>query len=491
MSSFDIVSILGQMAETSADPRIRQIVKSLSSSQAGTELTALTGGGAMRIESLEPELATSVVQNQHFVLFNKLFPNRHNTWSLIDQQVVQDGIGGYPGSSVANEKATNVPERQGSYRREVTELKMLAEYGGITVPTALQGALQQAAGVADFSASEQEIFSSLSRVLQSAEWQLLFGDASIDNLEFTGVIPSILSRSPAQNIADMAGASLNSGGLPAALAAKIAGFGSWGSPDCMICSPLVKADFDAHLESAYRINLDSNIPNTEIGALVRAIRYNGLGVGAGILELEPHVFLDERIKMPVYGYAPDAVTGVSSAGVAGVAAVNPASKFVIAHAGNYIYAVEAAGGGHVSNIVNTAGIAVAAGQGVTLTIQPSATGWETYYNVYRSRKNGTGGVTDLRFIGRIKKAVGPTTTFVDLNENIPGTSNALVLTTAPQFGALRLLQMAPPSKLPLAMTALEYRFVIFYLMALRFAMPKKLGLIKNILPSQTDWNPFT
>ena len=100
----DVLSILGQLAETSADPRIRNIVKSLSSTQAGTNLSALTGGGAMRVEALEPELATACVSNPHFVLFNHLFPNRHTSFSLLDQVVVQDGIGGFPGSSISNER---------------------------------------------------------------------------------------------------------------------------------------------------------------------------------------------------------------------------------------------------------------------------------------------------------------------------------------------------------------------------------------------------
>lgn len=487
---FDVVSILGQMAESSADPRIRNIVKSLTSTQAGTQLSSLTGGGAMRVESVESELAIATVQNPHFVLFNKLFPNRHTSWSLIDQQVVQDGIGGFPGGSIANEKATNLPDRNGNYRREVTELKLFAEYGGITVPTALQGALQQAAGVVDFNSAEQEIFSALSRVLQSIEWSLLYGDASIDTLEFTGLIPSIKARS-AVNVVDLRGAALNSGAQVAPLAAQLSGFGNWGSPDCLIVSPLTKADFDTHLESSYRVNLDNNVPSTVLGALVRGIRYNGLGVGKGILDLEPHPFLDERIKAPVSTYADaSAVTGQAPVSLtAGVPAANPASKFLAAHAGAYYYAVEGCSAGVVSNPTVSGAVTVAAGDRVTLTIAASAGSAETYYKVFRGRKGGTNAPSDMRLIGRVVKT-GATTTFIDDNVDIPGTSDAIMCSCDPNVGAIRLLQMAPPSKLPLALTALEYRFVMFYIAALRVATPKKLGLVKNILPSNKIWDPF-
>jgi len=487
---FDVVSILGQMAETSADPRIRNIVKSLTSTQAGTNIASLTGGGAFRVESVESELAIATVQNPHFVLFNRLFPNRHTSWSLIDEQVVQDGIGGYPGGSIANETASNLPDRNGSYHREVTELKLFAEYGGITVPTALQGALQQAAGVVDFNSSEQEIFSALSRVLQSIEWSLIYGDATIDTLEFTGLVPSIKARAP-QNVTDLRGTALNSGSQVAPLAANLAGFGNWGSPDLLLVSPLTKADFDTHLESSYRVNLDQNVPSTVLGALVKAVRYNGLGIGNGIMDLEPHPFLDERIKAPISTYADSSsITGQTPVSVTAAHGANGASQFLAAHAGNYYYAAEACSAGVVSNpAILASAVAVSAGDAVTLTITASAGNTETYYKVYRGRKNGTNLATDMRYIGRVVKA-GATTPFIDYNADLPGCSDALVLSSSPNVGAFRLLQMAPPSKLPLAMTALQYRFVMFYLAALRIAVPKKLGLIKNILPTAKTWDPF-
>jgi hypothetical protein len=480
----DVVSILGQLAETSADPRIRTLVKSLTSTQAGVNLSALTGGGAMRVEALEPELATATIQNPHFVLFNLLFPNRHTSWSLIDQQVVQDGIGGYPGSAVSNETGTNLNQRNGAYHRVITELKVLAEFGGVTVPTAMQGALQQAAGAADFNSAEQEIFSALSRVLQTMEWELLFGDPTMSVLEFQGLIPGLMANSP--NIYNMNGAAVNTGSAVAPIAAKLAGFGSWGSPDALIVSPSVKADFDGHLESGYRVNLDANIPNTVLGALVKSIKYNGLGVGNGIMDLYAHVFLDENMREPVENYASTETSGNVPAGVTGSATGSDGTI----PAGNYAYRVEAAGPGFVSatTLVTGTTVTVGATNHVALTISQSSGGAESYYNVYRSSKNGSSASSACRFIGRVAKG-GATTTFTDTNATIPGTSQALMLTTAPQYDALRLVQMAPPSKIPMAMTSLQYQFAVLYVACLRLALPKKHALITNILPSNATWLP--
>jgi len=481
----DVLSILGQLAETSADPRIRTLVKSLTSTQAGVNLAALTGGGATRVEALEPELATATVQNPHFVLFNLLFPNRHTSWSLIDQQVVQDGIGGYPGSAVSNETGSNLNQRNGAYHRVITELKVLAEFGGVTVPTAMQGALQQAAGAADFNSAEQEIFSALSRVLQTAEWELIFGDPTMSPLEFQGIIPGLLANAP-QNVLNLGGIALNTGSQVAPLAARISGFGSWGSPDALIVSPACKADFDGHLEAGYRVNLDANVPSTTLGAMVKSIKYNGLGIGNGVLDLYPHVFLDENMRQPVENFAATEISGNAPASMTGVASGATGSI----PAGTYAYRVEAAGPGFVSSSVLVTGstVVVAATNQVALTITQSSGAAESYYNVYRSSKNGSTASNMCRFIGRVAKT-GATTVFTDTNATIPGTSQAIMLTSAPQYDALRLVQMAPPSKIPLAMTTLQYQFAVMYLACLRLSLPKKHALITNILPSNATWLP--
>ena len=481
----DVLNILGQLADTSADPRIRTLVKSLTSTQAGNNIGSLTGGGAMRVEALEPELATATVQNPHFVLFNLLFPNRHTSWSLIDQQVVQNGIGGFPGSSISNETGSNLSDRNGAYSRVVTELKVFAEFGGVTVPTAMQGALQQAAGAADFNAAEQEIFSGLSRVLQSVEWSLLFGDMTMNPLEFTGLIPGITANAPS-NIVDMRAAALNTGGGVAPLAAKLAGYGNWGAPDVLIVSPAVKADFDGHLESGYRVNLDASIPSTTLGALVKSVRYNGLGVGNGIMDLHAHVFLDENLRMPVENYASTEISGTMPTGVT-CTPTGTTGLFTAAQAGNYYYRVETCTAGAVSASQVSAAITVAATNTCPVVIAAAVVAG-TYFNVYRSRKNGTNASNDCRFIGRVLQT-GANTTFTDLNTNIPGPSTALMLTSAPQAAALRLVQMAPPAKIPLAMTLLQYRFAVMYIAALRLSLPKKHALIQNILPTSAVWIP--
>jgi hypothetical protein len=66
----------------------------------------------------------------------------------------------------------------------------------------------------------------------------------------------------------------------------------------------------------------------------------------------------------------------------------------------------------------SAQVAVVAGNKVTLTIAASGGGTETGYVIYRSRKNGTSTVGDLREMDRIQNA-GASTVYVGLPAFLP------------------------------------------------------------------------
>ena len=171
-------------------------------------------------------------------------------------------------------------------------------------------------------------------------------------------------------------------------------------------------------------------------------------------------------------------------------AIDAASQFTALQAGNYYYAVvgvNAAGG---STIVKSSVQAVAAGQKCTLTITRSAGAQETGYIVYRSRLNGTNGTTDFREMVRIPVA-GATTTYVDLNQNIPGTTKAFILNMAQGGGAISWRQFLPMLKFPLYPTVsatVPWAQLLFGY--LRLTKRRHHVAIKNILPNGSTWKPF-
>lgn len=470
----------------------REIAKALTGVKgAGTDLAGLTGAGALRVENLDPVLFSVTVENKHFDLFNRLLPNKRDSFSMLDQQIIKTGIGGFPGSAVSTETATGRPDRQGEYKRLLTELGIFVDYRNVGVVAGLQGLLQQQAGATNFSTVAEENVNAALTLLESIEWSLFYGDRGVSTLEVNGLQQMITAGAPG-NVIDLAGGSFTDHVKLADLAGFIAKRPQFGRADLIYCSTQVKADFDKSLISGYRVNLDGAVPNTVTGVPVKGFRYSAAGIGEGYCDIVPHAYVDEN-KIPVSVYAPNSVGPQAAPVSAAVATVAPSvtgSKWLAGHAGAYHYVVEACKPGEVSSTVATASAGtVAAGGALDLTITRSAGATETHYNIYRSRLGGTNAAADVRLIARVACA-GATTVFRDLNAVIPGTSEVFMLTSAAQQRAMSWIQMLPLTQYPLAQTDLSIRWAVLMLGALRVPEARKHGLIKNVLPSNATWKPF-
>lgn len=174
-----------------------------------------------------------------------------------------------------------------------------------------------------------------------------------------------------------------------------------------------------------------------------------------------------------------------------MAASDASSKFAAAHAGNFYYLVTGINKNGESTGTKSAQIAVAAGDKVTLSITASVAGTETGYVVYRSRKNGTNATSDFRCMGKVAKASGGTTTYVDRNREIPGTSKAFLLNLDPAATAIVWRQMLPLSEFALYPTnQAVIPWAILNMGYLRVSKRRHHVVIKNIGPSNAAWKPF-
>ena len=185
--------------------------------------------------------------------------------------------------------------------------------------------------------------------------------------------------------------------------------------------------------------------------------------------------------------------GLNPAGVAvDASAGDAASQFTAPRAGNYFYAVAAIGsaGQGYSQVVKSGQAAVAAGKKAVLTITASASGSESGYAIYRSRQNGTNDTGDFHLVKVIAKT-GATTTFTDLNRDIPGTVSVPCLNMNPISDAIGWRQFQPMTKIPLPFgvggvpVMSWFQFLFGYL---RMTKPKHHGYIKNILPGNVISN---
>jgi hypothetical protein len=490
------LGILSALGDSGASPALTEIAKALTTMGQGTDLSALSGGGAFRVENMDPVLASATVKQEHFKLFKRLLPNRRESWSVIDQAVVKTGIGAFHGSANANELGSGQVERQGEYNRLITELGTYFSRRSVSILTAIQATLQSKNGVVDFSAVDEEDVNAALEILFSLEHDLLLGDKSKNPFATTGIVPAVIAGAP-NNVIDMRGDPLQSHVPISQLANAITDGDNWGKPSLMMCSGQVKVDLDAKLETGYRINLDTNVPTTQVGVLVRGMRYSSVAVADGTIDFDPSAFLNES-KMPVGATKPilctaaqpvsvtPTLSGGATTGSKWLDKATGTYKYTVA--GNYSYAIEACTPGEVSMPLISAAITMIAGRSVSVAIAASSGNKETHYKIYRSAKNGTVTAADFRLVAIVKKDVSGTTTWVDLNDVIPGTSYSVVLTMDP--GSIRWIQMLPMTKVPFALNDLSYKWGAFLVGALRTALPKHHGVVRNILPTSATWLPF-
>ncbi len=445
----------------------------------GTDVAQLQGAGALRVQSLEKTMLSTIQENQHFALFNEL--QKTNATATVDEWTEQSGVGGFLGGST-NTEAGAIAAAQGDYARRVGLVKYLMTRREVSFVATLQGSIVEAEAV--------EARNGALQLLTDAEFLCFEGDSRVVPTEFDGIGQQIETLDSADHVIDAEADELKSIHLVDRAAATIAGFGNFGTPTHIFMSQLTQSDFNTHLDPAFRVSLTGSPQELMIGAPVK-----GISTSWGNIKTVADVFIrDERQQRPFqldYPAVATANAGMAPAGVTAEAGAGGAdTKFAAKHAGNYYYAVAGVSAAGQSPVVVADQVAVAAGQAVTLTIQASASGAETGYAIYRGRKNGTNQLTDLRLVKRIPRT-GASTVFVDKNRDIPGTTKAYILNMAPGAQAITWRQLLPMTKFPLYPTqAATVPWAQLLFGYLRLGKRKHHVVIKNIVPTGATWKPF-
>lgn len=445
----------------------------------GSDVAALTGAGALRIQSLEKTMMSTIQENKHFALFNAL--QKNNATATVDEWTEQSGIGGFLGGST-NSETGSIVAAQGDYARRVGLVKYLMTRREVSFVSTLQNSIVEAEAV--------EAQNGALQLLTDAEFLCFEGDSAVVPTEFDGIGAQIASLNSADHVIDAEGQSLSSITLVDQAASTIAGFGNFGQPTHLFMSQLTQSDFNTNLDPAFRVSLTGGAQELMIGAPVK-----GISTSWGDIATVPDVFVrDERQLKPFEVDYPSLATAnvaLIPAGVAPVAGAGGAdSKWGAAHAGNYYYAVAGVTAAGQSPVLRSIQVAVAAGEQVTVTITRSVGTAETGYAIYRSRMNGTDTVSDFRLVGRIAKD-GATTVWVDKNREIPGTSKAYMLAMGAGAQAITWRQMLPMTKFPLYPTAsavVPWAQLLFGY--LRVAKRRHHVVIKNIVSAGQTWRPF-
>lgn len=468
--------------------------KALTASNYQTDVATLTGGGAFGVQSLDTAMKTTIQENEHFVLMNRL--QKTGATNIVDEYVRQNGVGGVLGGST-NSQMGVVRAAQGNYEREVGMVKFLMSLRQVGYVLNIGKNIVEATAVEERNGALQ--------LLTDAEYMLYHGNAAASPTQFDGIFKQIddqiaQGHVSGENVVDMQGTKLDSIEAISKINAVVGRYGSWGRSTDIFLPNSVQTDLNMGLDPAYRWTPEGgNTPM--VGGHVSAIRLQG-----GVLKTTIDTFLHDEANpmvMPWDGSADTQYTALAAANVAfkptsvtvDITGSSVSSQFTSSRAGLYFYAVAGVGanGEQLTAVTKSSQVAVAAGGTAVLTIAQSAGGTESGYAVYRSRQGGTNASNDLRLVKFIPKT-GATTTFTDLNRDIPGTCSAPLLNMNPTADAIGWRQFQPMTKIPLPFgvggvpVISWFQFLFGYL---RMTKPKHHGYIKNILPSLATWRPHT
>lgn len=233
-----------------------------------------------------------------------------------------------------------------------------------------------------------------------------------------------------------------------------------GTADKLFIDPLVLSAYNKIMWNNERVVLGGSAQDVTGQDLQRQF------VSGGAVTLEASRFLSGKfqshrpsLRAPA---APSATTGM----VASSTAFTAGQVYTY-----YVTAENSLGEGYRSAAV-TATIANN-GERVDLTITPGA-GTQTFFNVYRSPAGGS--VGQARFIGRVVNSGAATTVFSDLGNKIPGFVTGFLV----QDDTMEVCELAPYSRMKLAVTDLSEPEAHFRFLCLKVTEPRKNVLVDNL-----------
>jgi hypothetical protein len=458
----------------------------------GTDVATLTGGAALRVQSLDTIMQATIQENQHFKLFNKL--RKPRAGATVDEWTEQNGVGGFLGGST-NTETGNIANATGSYNRRVGQVKYLMTQRQVSLVQTLQTAIADSEAI--------EYANGALQLLSDAEFLSFEGNSAVVPTEFDGIYYQLQNginggTVDGNHIIDAAGQPVSSITLINQAVATVTKFKNFGRSTDIFLSPLTQADFDTGLDPTFRVPLN-DVPGggISLGAPVVGIRTSN-----GHLAMNSDVFVrDDDMQIPFEVQQPSIAAANTYTPVsltAGAPASSTNSAFLTAQAGNYYYYVTGTTAAGESVGVKSAQVAISAGQAVALTITRSAAATETGYVIYRSRLNGgniTGagsadGMSDFRVMARVPVA-GATTVYTDYNRDIPGTSKAYILNMTPGDTAILWRQLLPMLKFALYPTqnaVIPWAQLLFGY--LRISKLRHHVVIKNIVTNGATFRPF-
>ena len=451
----------------------------------------LTGGAALKTESLDPMLKILTSQDRHTIL-HKLLP-KQKAYNTVEEfnQLVDYGLD----TGIFNKEGETPQFTDSIYRRESALIKYTGVSGEVTHPFTL---VRLGSGVGDALAAEvknktQFLLRALNKAYPVSDSRLIADEFDgIFKQHYVGVTGGTSSTGLASyynnssSVIDARGYILQDSMVESAAHGVVND--NFGMVSMIVGPPIVFSNYVAQFHESKRIvvGTDGGVEGATMGQSVNAImtQFGKVGVVSDI-------FFDFK-KARLYNdgatsaKAPTAPTADPIAPVADES--DTATKFTDG-AGTYFYAVAARNryGESAMTLLDTTAVDVAVTEAVDLKFSHVDGAYAAECLViYRTKKN-TADYTTAKFYPIITVTKTEQTAGYDggnpglvrdRNRVLPDTNSAIVLDNSMDVWALK--QLAPIMRMDLARTSPSFRFMVLAYLTMVLFAPKKISRIVNI-----------
>ncbi|MHA0048577.1 phage capsid protein [Deinococcus sp. PEB2-67] len=448
----------------------------------------LSGVAALRPESLESVMRAVVGSQESLTLLRDL--KRTATQSSVDEWMVQTSLGGQV-DGMFNSETGDINSDVGEYEREILFMKYLMTQVQISHVASTQK-------LKSTQLRAQENNNAVLRLSIALNRALYHGDSRYAPLQFDG-IRATLERDEelaATNIVNLRGTSDINEVVERMFMFKavVQEQGNFGDITHIYSDTFVQNDLDMHLFEKYRVSLNDNPRNLELGAPVGKIR-----TSMGEITMRQDIWIDNNFNSkPAFAKnpkLPDDYPDTPTIVVTKRAKTGNEVGFTAAQAGTYWVSVAPRDAKGVEGIPTTpVSVTVAAGEVITIQVTPALNGKAYAFAEYRSTQDPTTAVNfhAMRLVRKFaaKKTNNRTDPFtaVDDNSEIPGTSTLHLLNKTP--ASIQYKQLLPVTQFPLAATnSAVYKWAVLMYGALQLGIKRHHFVLPGYLPQGALWKP--
>lgn len=462
--------------------RFKDLMKALEAGNYDAPPSTLSQGAALQAEDLSTTMHNTTFQEKHVILQKmlKVVPCK----SMLPQFNRQLSYGNFGGSAQAEGKVGQ--EETSDYQRITVPMAFYSHVRRVTIQANMVAAFD---GV---KAEDRVASDATMKILADVEFDSFRGMTDFSN---AGVFDGNPLAVPQQGMFGMHGLDLQIRQSDSQRNARDLMFAEYGSDDTVVISAGGPLTQDLIEDVSVRSALNFGNAETLVVDPRVASAYNKIALGkerivlagsaqestgsqlrkqftsSGTVDVKMSQFLRGKAKPAApRNNGPTAPTSISLASTTDAAAV---TTFKVGEI--YIYA--ATTGNELGESVKAATQSVtivAAGDKVQVTINHPGSGTARFFNVYRTVSGGAAGTE--KFIGRVAIAAGSSTVFTDLNNRIPGFVTGVLV----EDDTMELKEMAPYSRLKLAVSELSQPEAHFRFVTLAVTEPRKNALIDNL-----------